>query len=467
MLNPVPASEPFYPPRVRPADKPLRFPFYVPKLLNNNLELVPVQAYHESIVIGGGPPRMAWITGPEAVKALFLDRAAEFPKGRVQNGIFRPLFGKAMITAEGRDWRWQRGAAAPLFRHDEILRYGDVMTAAAEAAVAEWRAAGPDIVHPIHTQMMRAAFAVISKTMLAGGADDVLHAIAQGHADYYRGVNWWAVYTIFGLPRWLPRPRGRAMRAHESRLRDAVRDLVQARHDRMERDDLITKLLSNPDPETGQGMTDELLVDNIVAFLMAGYDTTALALTWTLYLVSQSPRWETRMLEEIMRVVGEGPVTAAHAAKLVTVQQVLNESLRLYPTAPIIIRDIPDETEIDGKVIPGGTIGIVPIYAIHRHHGFWRDPDRFDPGRFAPDSPVKPSRYQFMPFGVGPRICIGAAFATIEATIMLATFVRAARFAYAGEVPPQPSGQMFLLPRNGMFMRVTPREPTTERRSAA
>ena len=379
MLNPVTADEPFYPPRVQPVARPLRFPFYLPKLLNNNLESIPAQAYEELVVIGRGPPRMAWFTGAEAVKALLFDGASEFPKGRVQNGIFRPLFGKAMITAEGRDWRWQRGAAAPLFRHEEIMRYGDVMGAAAAATVATWRAADPDSVHPIHTHMMRAAFAVISKTMLAGGAEDVLHAIAQGHADYYRGVNWWAVYTIFGLPHWLPRPRGRAMRAHETRLRMAVAELVKARHDTPERDDLITKLLSSPDPETGQEMTDALLVDNIVAFLMAGYDTTALALTWTLYLISRSPQWEARMLEEIMRVVGEGPVGSAHAAKLPTVQQVLNESLRLYPTAPIIIRDVHQETEIDGTVVPAGTIGIIPIYAIYRHRGFWRDPDRFDP----------------------------------------------------------------------------------------
>ncbi len=204
-------------------------------------------------------------------------------------------------------------------------------------------------------------------------------------------------------------------------------------------------------------MSDELLVDNAVAFLMAGYDTTALALTWTLYLISQSPGWEARMVEEIQTVVGRGPVTAAHAGKLVTVQQVLNESLRLYPTAPVILRDFHAAAEICGTVVPAGTVGIIPIYAIHRHRGFWRDPDRFDPARFAPDHPVKPSRYQFMPFGAGPRICIGAAFALMEATVMLATFVRAARFTYASARPPEPSGQMFLLPKGGMFMRVVPR----------
>jgi cytochrome P450 len=204
-------------------------------------------------------------------------------------------------------------------------------------------------------------------------------------------------------------------------------------------------------------MADENLVDNIVAFLMAGYDTTAFALTFTLYLIAQSPQWEARVHEEVVRVAGDGPVTAEHVAELVTVQQVLNESLRLFPTAPVILRDIDKDIELEGERIPAGTIGIIPIYAIHRHRALWEDPHSFDPGRFDPDKP-KPSRFQFLPFGAGPRICIGASFATIEATIMLATFVRAARFALVDGADVSPVGRMFLVPRDGLRLRVTQRE---------
>jgi cytochrome P450 len=139
------------------------------------------------------------------------------------------------------------------------------------------------------------------------------------------------------------------------------------------------------------------------------------------------------------------------------VQQVLNESLRLFPTAPVIIRDIVDDMEFNGVSIPAGTIGIIPIYAIHRHRSYWNDPDRFDPDRFSPNNAKKLNRFQFMPFGAGPRICIGAAFAMIEATIMLATFVRAAHFEVDPGFDPQPTARMFLLPRDGMPMRVTMR----------
>jgi cytochrome P450 len=390
------------------------------------------------------------------VKTLLLTRPAEFPKGRLQVDVLKPVFGNAMISREGRDWRWQRGAAAPLFRHDELLHYGPIMSAAAESTVAQWRAASPGTVRAIDDDMMRAAFHVISNTMLAGGAQDMLHAIEQGHADYYRGANWWVIYTLLGLPHWLPRPGGKLMRAHENRIREAVTGLVRTRRAAAaDGEDLLARMLRASDAETGQSMSDELVVDNIASFLMAGYDTTAFALTWTLYLISRSPEWEARMLQEIDQVVGSGPVTSAHVERLGTVQQVLNESLRLFPTAPVIIRDIVEGIQFDDVSVPAGTIGIIPIYAIHRHRSYWDDPDRFDPNRFAPDSRSKPTRFQFMPFGAGPRVCIGAAFAMLEATIMLATFVRAAHFEVSADFDPRPSARMFLLPENGMPMRIT------------
>ena len=307
-----------------------------------------------------------------------------------------------------------------------------MMSGAAEATVERWRTAAPGTVHAIQKDMMRAAFSVITGTMLAGGAGNMFDAIEKGHEDYYRGMNWWIMYTLLGLPHWLPRPGGDAMRAHEARLRNMVTELVGTRRATAENDDdLLARMLRATDPETGQHLSAELVVDNIVSFLMAGYDTTALALTWTLYLISQSPEWETRMLDEIASVVGSGPVTPVHVDKLKIVQQVLNESLRLFPTAPVIVRDFTEDFEFGGVSVPKGTVGIIPIYAIHRHNSYWQDPHRFDPSRFAQDDRSKMKRFQFMPFGVGPRICIGAAFAMLELTIMLATFVRAARFEIA------------------------------------
>ncbi len=455
MLETYDAIEPFFPPRIEPARNPLRFPHNLIKLVHNNLEVVPQQAYEEPIVIATGPPRMAFFTGPEAVKSLLHTRQSEFPKGEVQNKSLEPLFGRPMISSEGHDWRWQRGVAAPLFRHEELLHYGPIMTAAAEATVAGWDAAPRSELRPINRDMLRAAFRVISSTMLVGGADEVIATIEQGHADYFSNANWWILFSLLGLPSWLPRPGGRAMRAQETRMRKAVSEIVTARRGGAAGgNDLLGRLLAASDPETGQKMSDRLLVDNILSFLVAGYDTTALSLTWALYLISKSPEWEARILEEVDQVVGSGPVGSEHFRELVITQQVYNEALRLYPTAPVIVRDILKDVEIEGVPIPAGTIAVVPIYTMHRHRRYWVDPDRFDPSRFSPEQTAKRPRYQFLPFGAGPRICIGAAFATLEATIMLATFVRAAHFEVAPDFRPQPSGQLFLFPKNGMPMRV-------------
>ena len=464
MPTSVPSATPFYPPVVKPSRNPLRFPWNLIKVLRNNLEIIPEQAYREPLVIAPGPPRIAFFTGPELVKTLLLSHHSEFPKGGLQVDVLKPMFGNAMISVEGREWRWQRGAATPLFHHDSLLEYGPIMSAAAEATVRKWGAAENGTVHSLNRDMLRAAFHVISNTMLAGGAEPMLRAIEEGHAGYYRGANWWVIYRLLGLPHWLPRPGGNAMRAHETRLRAAVAELVKMRRNEAAGgDDLLARLLRASDAETGQSMSNELLVDNILSFLIAGFDTTAFALTWTLYLIARSPEWEARMLEEVQRVVGEGPVSSGHVSQLVTVQQVLKESLRLFPTAPVIVRDIVEDVEFDGLTVPKGTVGFIPIYAIHRHRSFWEDPDRFDPNRFSPDNPSKPTRYQYMPFGAGPRICIGASFAMLEATIMLATFVRAAHFELEAGFEPEPSARMFLLPKNGMPMRVMLRQKTASR----
>ena len=318
-------AAPFYPPRVTAAPKPLRFPRNLIKLVGNNLELIPEQAYREAVVLAPGPPRLAFFTGTEAVRMLLQTHHAEFPKGRLQNESLEPLFGTPMLSSEGHEWRWQRGVAAPLFRHEELLQYGPIIAAAADATVARWRAAAAGTIHQINRDMLRAAFGVISNTMLVGGAESVINEIEKGHADFYRNANWWVLYSLLGLPHWLPRPGGRSMRAQEVRMRKAVGEIVETRRSGAAGGrDLLGRMLAASDPETGQKMSDRLLVDNILSFLVAGYDTTAFSLTWTLYLVAQSPEWETRMLKEIDRVVGPGPVTSEHFKQLVVTQQVFN-----------------------------------------------------------------------------------------------------------------------------------------------
>ncbi|MFI5461683.1 MAG: cytochrome P450, partial [Isosphaerales bacterium] len=173
---------------------------------------------------------------------------------------------------------------------------------------------------------------------------------------------------------------------------------------------------------------------------------------------SRAPEWEARLLDEIRQVVPSGPVTGEHIERLVTVQQVLKESMRLYPPIPMMSRRAARDVDLAGEHIKASTLVGLPIYAIHRHHKLWDDPDRFDPSRFSPEREASYSRYQFIPFGAGPRICVGASFALIEATAMLAMLVRAARFESMPGRQPMPVSRVVLVPKDGMPMRVTVRD---------
>ena len=223
-------------------------------------------------------------------------------------------------------------------------------------------------------------------------------------------------------------------------------------------DDLMHRLMRAHDPESGQSMNDEQLIDNLLTFYLAGHETTARALAWTLYLVARSPEWAAAMEEEIERVTGGGPVESAHVEKLVLVQQVLKESMRLYPPVPMLSRQCVAATRLDGvDIAPGATV-VMPIYAMHRHLKRWEDPDAFDPMRFAPEREARIPRYQYLPFGAGPRICIGMAFAMLEATAMLATLLQKARFTPVPGREPHPVARVTLLPGGGLPLKVQMRQ---------
>jgi cytochrome P450 len=201
-------------------------------------------------------------------------------------------------------------------------------------------------------------------------------------------------------------------------------------------------------------MNEEQLIDNLLTFYLAGHDTTAKALTWTLYVLARSPEWTTELQKEIAQVTGGGAVTAEHIDKLVLTQQVIKESMRLYPPVPVMSRQAVSDTTLGPLSLGKGASVVIPIYALHRHKRRWTDPDVFDPMRFAPDKEKNLSRYQYMPFGAGPRICVGMAFAMIEATAILATILQSVRFELAERAAPMPLARVTLVPKGGMRLKV-------------
>jgi cytochrome P450 len=441
-------------------------PRFLATFVRNPLRVLPEAVYHEPIVQYRST--VMWVTDPDLIKRVLLDGRESFAKTPLEKRVLGPLLGNGILTSDGSDWRWQRQTVAPLFRHGDLLRYVPTMVTAAEAAIADWAAFPGGTTHRIDEDMAQATFHVISDTMLPGGDGHVGNILERANMDYLAPISWPIAYGVLRLPSWLPYPGRSGMRRAEKSMRAAVADLVRARRAApSQRDDLFARLLGAKDPETGRPMSDEQLVDNLLTFLLAGHETTAKALTWALYLVARSPAWEARMVEEIGRVTRCGPVAAEHVNQLVVVTQVLKEAMRLYPPAPVLTRITREAMELGGKRLEAGSLIVMPIFAIHRHRRLWQDPDRFDPERFAPEREQQHSRYQFMPFGAGPRICIGASFAMIEATAMLATFVRAARFEVPAGHNPIPISRVTLRPSGGMPLKVWLRDSPTPLARAA
>jgi cytochrome P450 len=329
------------------------------------------------------------------------------------------------------------------------------MTGAAEAMLATWAGDASGSYRPIDKDMTRLTFRVISETVLPGGDVHIGRAIERASGDYFGSISWTFVYRFFNLPAWTPHPGRRRMLRAEEFLRRSVAELIAARKTSpTKRNDLFGRLSEAKHPETGEPMSAELLRDSLLTFMMVGHETTAKALTWMLYLLSQSQEWTQKLRNEIETVAGSEPIGPQHIDRLQLTQQVVKEALRLYPPVPSITRHAATDLELGGQRIVAGTLINIPIFALHRHRRIWRDPDCFDPNRFAPETESKISRTQFMPFGAGPRTCVGAAFAMIEATAVLATLIRGARFRLKRTHLPIPVSRVSLAPKGGMPMHV-------------
>jgi cytochrome P450 len=444
----------FYPHRVEPLQKRLgKLRFFV-NFLKNPLRVLPKEVYEADMVAGDQGRLVTWITEPSLIKTVLLDRRDHFNKA-IQIRLLGPLLGKGILTSDGNDWKWQRQVSAPIFRHQDLISMVPAIVRCADHMVANWRSAPTGQTRNVDADMSKVTFDVISATLLPSDDVNVAPAIENSSGDFQKGVTWSLLYSLLSAPSWVPRPgRTAALQSVVSLRKSVGRLIAERRASTVKHNDLMQRLMDAKDPETGNLMTDEQLIDNLLTFYLAGHETTAKSLTWTLFLLASAPEWGEKICEEVERVTGGAPVGPEHIEKLVLTQQVIKESMRLFPPVPALGRSTPTETELGGRTIAAGTFVQIPIYAIQRHKKYWTDPDRFDPSRFTPENEAKIPRYVYMPFGAGPRICIGMAFAMIEATALLATLVRAARFGVQPGLEPEPLARVTLVPKGGMPLAV-------------
>lgn len=446
------------PARIRPPAAMLPAWRLLPAVVRNPLEIWPQAVYEQPTFRRRFVSRdTLFVMDPDLIREVLVDRADQFEKSRSMLRALEPALGRGLLTADGPHWRWQRRAASPIFRHERIRDCVPVMIAAAEATRDRWLAgagSGPiDVAH----EMMRTTFDIIVETMLSGHGGIDAGRVERGISDYLESTSWTVMLGLVRAPDWTPYPGRRRAEAARDYLRAEVLRIVAARRAAGDdRGDLISLLLAAEDPESGQAMDDRELADNLLTFITAGHETTALALTWAFYLLDLHPEAADAVAAEAEAVTGGGPLRPEHLDELPFARQVLQEAMRLYPPAPIVVRDASEDLVLGGEAVPRGMSVFVPVYAVHRHAALWSDPDRFDPGRFAPEAAKARHRYAYLPFGAGPRICIGMGFALLEATAILVVLVRALRAEAAG-AEPSLKLRVTLRPGAGMPMRVARR----------
>lgn len=421
----------------------------------NVLGIIPQLALHQPIISGKTGIRWHMVMDPEALRRILKERVEDYPKSVTTKLILNPAIGDSLFVAEGADWRWQRRAMAPAFAHRHVTALGPVMTAAAEASARRLQAVAGGIAD-VHEETVAATFEVISDVTFAGGGGMDRAAVHRAIDGYLAQTARVSVLDVLGLPAWLPRPGRIFSGAGVKAMKRLADDAIASRAAAAEQDgppDLLDLLLDSEDPETGRSMTRTELRDNLLTFIIAGHETTALTLAWALYLCAFDPEVQERAAAEARAALGDRAATAEDMGALPYIARVVNEALRLYPPAAFLSRTAQAEDRLCGRdVLPGDTV-MLPIYALHRHKLLWERPDSFDPDRFE----TPPDRYAFLPFGAGPRICIGASFALQEAVIILATLLARFRFDLTPATAPEPRMILTLRPHGGMPLQVTAR----------
>jgi cytochrome P450 len=375
------------------------------------------------------------------------------------------IVGQGLLTSDGDFWLQQRRLIQPAFHRKRIEAYGAIMQKAAHDMLDQWQeAAARGEPLDVAEEMMRVTLRVVGETLFNVDLSDAANAVgpAFSFANEYLSRD---AEQFLAIPRWVPTARNRQFQAALNQLNAAVDQIISnRRHETEDTGDLLSMLMMARDAETGQGMSDRQLRDEVMTLMLAGHETTANSLAWTFYLLSQHPEESQKLRDEVDAVLidpetgTKRPPAVADLPHLPYTRMVIEESMRLYPVAWSFGRMTIDDDEIGGYPVPAGTPIYISAYTMHRHPHFWEEPDRFDPERFSPERSHGRHRFAYIPFSAGPRQCIGNTFALMEAQIILASVMQRYRLELVPGHPVEPEPLITLRPRHGLLMRLEKRQ---------
>ena len=400
--------------------------------------------------------RMLWrhvvvANAPDHVRHVMLDNADNYIRSALSRRLLEPGLGQGLLTTHGATWRRQRRTMAPAFAAKRIAAFAPAMVDAAERLAEDWSLVPPTATIDVAEAMSGLTLAIISEAMFSVRVDPEIALIGQAVSAYQAAIRP-SVADLLGFPEWIPRPAVRRARKIFGESDRVIRRLIEERRRDGGPDDLLTMLLAVQEGEAPASAKE--VRDQVATIFTAGHETTANTLAWTFYLLSQHPADLVRLEDELDRVAGGRAITAEDVVALPFTRMVIEESMRLYPPAHTMSRQAlgPDRLG-DVELKKGSSVLIVP-WLLHRHRKLWDRPDEFRPERFLPDQVAARPRFAYIPFGAGPHLCIGAAFAMTEAILCLATLAKRFRLTLVPGTNVEPVGQITLRPRNGLPMRI-------------
>ena len=399
--------------------------------------------------------RSYMVNDPALIDLVLKDRPDDFPKSdRIGAGL-RPLLGDSVFLTNGNRWKQQRRIIDPAFAGGRLRDTFPAIKAAGAAAVARMAPLADGRPQDVEPETSHAAADVIFRTLFSVPIEDRIAAqVFDAFKTYQRTQPILNLAAFIPGPAWMPRFFRRDTRATARLIRRLITDMTTTRLQEIEAgtapDDLATKIMTTADPLTGQTFDVPQMVDQVAIFFLAGHETSAAALAWTLYLLAMHPDWQDRVATEARAWDG----SFAGLSTLKITRDVFRESLRLYPPVPMMVRQTVVPEVFRGRAVTPGAQVVLSPWHLHRHTRIWEDPDTFDPGRWQTENGKTGQRTAYMPFSAGPRVCTGAGFAMIEGVVLLAQLLAAYRFTLVDDRPPAPVAHLTVRTAAGMWLRI-------------
>ena len=393
------------------------------------------------------------IFDPAAVERVMLANKANYPRPAIARRILSPLLGNGLLSAEGEDWKVQRRIVAPTFAPGAVGAMAAGMAQCAADDLALWPKAAAPIRFDVAAAATRTTMAIIAHALFGGDAR-LITPVASRHIEGLVMAAGQARFTtILGLQDWDPTPTMRRARESRNWLRTTLTQLVRDRGPDGGADDFFGGLMRSLGAQFAPDEAAALAVDNAITFYVAGHETTANALAWALYCLAAQPELQDEVRAEASAAASLDPADRYEATPLL--RQVIEETLRLYPPAPRWDREASADDQLGDLEVKAGDLVSIWPWVIHRHRTLWDNPDRFDHTRFAPEARAQMHRYQYIPFGAGPRVCVGMRFAMVEAALILGEWLTRYQVTLPPGFRPDPVGAVTLRPRGGMPLLVS------------